>query len=236
MARRPRQRQERETKSIEIKRNVIEQFLMDAKEFIKRNRTFTKYTLIGLACAVVIAIAVPVVVQIVNTGNEKRFEEIVDRLAAIKGPAEQDKMNAVIADLKKFINKTYFGFSHNAAYYVLGNIYYDRRSWAEAKQNLLQFADKEKKSVLAPIALLKAALALEEANDLKGAIELYKRLEEKYADSAVADQIYYNYARACALNRDLAGSRQYYNKVISAYPESSYAQLAKKRLFLLGAM
>ena len=68
----------------------------------------------------------------------------------------------------------------------------------EAKKNLVRFADKEKKSILAPLALLKAALALEEANDLKGAIELYKRLEEKYADSTVADQIFFNAARACA--------------------------------------
>lgn len=236
MTRRSRQRQGQDTKSIEIKRNVIEQSLMDAKELIKKNRKVAIYSLIGLSCAVVIAIAIPVVMQIVNTGNEKRFEEIVDRLAKIKGPAEQDRMNAVIADLKKFIDTTYFGFSHNAAHYVLGNIYYDRRNWAESKRYLLRFADKEKKNVLAPIALLKAALALEEANDLKGAIELYKRLEEKYADSAIADQIYYNYARACALNRDPDGSRQYYNKVISAYPESAYAQMAKKRLFLLGSM
>ena len=38
MARKPRQRQERETKTIEIERNVIEQFLMDAKDFIKNNQ------------------------------------------------------------------------------------------------------------------------------------------------------------------------------------------------------
>ena len=236
MARRPRQRQAQEAKSIEIRRNVIEQFLMDAKEFLKKNRKLALYALIGLGIAIVIAIAIPVVVQIVNTGNEKRFEQIVDRLARIKGPAEQDKMNAVVADLKKFIDTTYFGFSHNAAYYVLGNIYYDRRNWAESKQCLMTFADKEKKNILAPVALLKAALAREEANDVTGASGVYKRLDEKYTDSAVADQIYYNYARACALNKDLEGSRQYYNKVISAYPESQYTQLAKKRLFLLGSM
>ena len=50
---------------------------------------------------------------------------------------------------------------------------------------------RRRKTYLAPLALLKAAFALEEANDLKGAIEVYKRLEDKYADSVVADQIFY---------------------------------------------
>lgn len=236
MARRPRQRLAQETRSIEIKRNVIEQFLMDAKDYIKKNKKLAKYSIIGLCAAVVIAIAIPVVIQIVNTGNEKRFEEIIGRLAKIKGPAEKDKMDVVIADLAKFIDSTYFGFSHNTAYYVLGNIYYDRGSWKESQKYLVRFADSEKKNALAPIALLKAALALEQAKDLKGAIGIYKRLEGTYSDSAVADQIYYNYARACAMNNDLDGSRQYYNKVIAAYPESAFAPLAKKRLFLLGAM
>ena len=235
MARRPRQRQEREVKSIEIKRNVIEQFLMDAKEYIKKNRKFAMYSAIGLLCAVAVLIAVLVAADQINTRNERRFDEIMDRLAKIKGPAQQADMNAVVSDLKQFIDSTYFGFSHNAAYYVLGNIYYDRRNWPEAKRNLVIFADKEKKNVLAPLALLKAALSQEEANNLKGAIELYRQLEDRYADSIIADQLFYNYARACALNGDMVNARNYYNKVISAFPESGYAQQAKKRLFMLGA-
>ena len=235
MARKPRQRQEREVKTIEIKRNVIEQFLMDTKEYLKKNRKFAMYSAIGLLCAVAVLIAVLVAADQINTRNERRFDEIMDRLAKIKGPAQQADMNAVVSDLKQFIDSTYFGFSHNAAYYVLGNIYYDRRNWPEAKLNLVIFADKEKKNVLAPLALLKAALSQEEANNLKGAIELYRQLEDRYADSIIADQLFYNYARACALNGDMVNARNYYNKVISAFPESGYAQQAKKRLFMLGA-
>lgn len=235
MARKPRQRQEREVKTIEIHRNVIERFLMDAKDFIKNNQKLTMYSFIALLGAIVIAVAVLIAVDHVNSVNEQRFDEIMDRLAKIKGPAEEDSMNKVIADLKKHIDSTYFGFSHNAAYYVLGNIYYDRRKWSEAEQNLVTYADKENKNLLAPIALLKAAFSLEEANDLKGAIGVYRRLEEKYADSVVADQVFYNYARVCAMNGDMVNARNYYNKVISTFPDSGYSQQAKKRLFMLGA-
>jgi tetratricopeptide (TPR) repeat protein len=235
MARKPRQRQEREGKSIEIHRNIIEQSLMDTKDFIKNNKKLTMYSLITLLGAVLIAIAALIAVDHVNSVNEQRFDEIMDRLAKIKGPAEEDSMNKVIADLKKHVDSTYFGFSHNAAHYVLGNIYYDRRNWSEAKQNLLAYADKENTNLLAPIALLKAALCLEEAHDLKGAIGVYRRLEEKYADSVVADQVFYNYARVCALNGDMVNARNYYNKVLSTFPDSGYSQQAKKRLFMLGA-
>jgi tetratricopeptide (TPR) repeat protein len=236
MARRPRQRQEREVKTIEIKRNVIERFLMDAKGFIKKNNKFALYSLIRLLGAAVILVGVLVAMDRINAANQQRFDELMDRLGGIKGPTEKAAMDTMITDLKKYRDSTYFGFSHNATYYVLGNIYYDRRDWKEARQNLTTFADKEKKNVLAPLALLKAALALEQANDLKGAIELYRKMEDRYGDSALADQIFYNYARACGLNGDLVNSRMYYNRVISSYPDSQYAQEAKKRLFLLGAL
>ena len=36
------------------------------------------------------------------------------------------------------------------------------------------------------------------------------------------------------MNGDMVNSRNYYNKVISTFPESAYAQQAKKRLFHAG--
>jgi len=100
----------------------------------------------------------------------------------------------------------------------------------------VRYADKAPKTTLAPLALLKAAIALEEANDLKGALEVYKRLEDKYGDSIIADQILYNAARVYAKNKDLVNSRNYYNKVIASFPESAFAEEARKRLFLMGAL
>ena len=78
------------------------------------------------------------------------------------------------------------------------HIYYDQKEYKEAGNYLLRYADKEPKSNLAPLALLKAAIALEEANDLKGALEIYKRLEDKYCGQHHADQIFFNAARVYA--------------------------------------
>ncbi len=78
MARKPRTRPEHETKTIEIERNVIERFLMAAKELVRKEKNIVLYSVIGVAVACVVAIGIIVAVDIVNTRNDKRFEKIMD--------------------------------------------------------------------------------------------------------------------------------------------------------------
>jgi tetratricopeptide (TPR) repeat protein len=236
MARKPRVRPERETKQIEIERNVIEQFLMDAKEFVQKKRSAVIYSFIGILVACVLGIVAVVVVDSVNTKNEKRFEKIMSDYAKYSSVGDAEKIKGVVRELRDFTDSTYFGFPHTAGYYVLGNILFSQKEYREAHKNLVRYAEKAPKTTLAPLALLKAAIALEEANDLKGALEVYKRLEDKYGDSIIADQILYNAGRVYAKNRDLVNSRNYYNKVIASFPESAFAEEARKRLFLMGAL
>ncbi|HOT44941.1 MAG TPA: tetratricopeptide repeat protein [Spirochaetota bacterium] len=236
MARKPRVRPERETKQIEIERNVIEQYLMDAKEFVREKRSLVIYSFLGLLVACVLVIAAVVIVDYVNTKNEKRFEKIMNDYAKYSSAGDAEKVKGVARDLRDFTDSTYFGFPHSAGYYALGNILFGQKEYREAHKYLVRYADKAPKTTLAPLALLKAAIALEEANDLKGALEVYKRLEDKYGDSIIADQIFYNAARVYAKNKDLVNSRNYYNKVIASFPESAFAEQAKKRLFLMGAL
>jgi tetratricopeptide (TPR) repeat protein len=236
MARKPRNRPEREVKKIEIERNVIEQFLMDVKNAVKKNRKLVLYAAAGLLAVFVIIIAAVIAVDTISARDETRFEKIMDNYARYTAVGDSGSINSVKDDLKKFVDSTYFGFAHAMGYYALGNIYFNQKEYLEAKKYLVRFADKEPRTNLAPLALLKAAIALEEANDLKGAMELYRRLEEKYADSLIADQIFFNTARLYGKMKDVINSRKYYNKVISAYPESAFVMQAKKRLFMLGDM
>jgi tetratricopeptide (TPR) repeat protein len=236
MPRKPRVRPEREVKKIEIERNVIEQFLMDLKDQVKKNRKLVVYAIVGLMAIAVIIIAAVITADVVSTRDERRFEKIMDDYARYSATGDGEKIRATIADLKKFIDSTYFGFSHTMAFYALGNIYYGQKEYLEAKKYLVRFADKEPGSHLAPMALMKAAIALEEANDLKSALELYRRLENRYSDSIIADQIYFNTAGLYGKMKDVLNSRKYYNKVISVFPESVFVVQAKKRLFMLGSL
>jgi tetratricopeptide (TPR) repeat protein len=235
MPRKPRVRPEREVRKIEIERNVIEQFLMDVKDVVKKNRKLIVYAVIGLLTVMVIIIAAVVAADIVSTRDERRFEQIMDDYARYSAAGDGEKIKTTIADLKKFIDSTYFGFAHTMASYVLGNAYFNQKEYLEAKKYLVRFADKEPGSNLAPMALMKAAIALEEANDLKSALELYRRLENKYSESIIADQIFFNTAGLYGKMKDVLNSRRYYNKVISGFPESAFVMQAKKRLFMLGS-
>lgn len=236
MARKPRIRPERDSKKIEIERNVIEQFLMNAKEFVQKKRIVVVYSFFGLLGALVVIIAVIIAVDTVDTRNDKQFEKIMDDYTKYSSVGDNERIKGVARELKNFVDSTYFGFSHTMGYYALGNIQYNLKEYREAEKNLLKYASKDPKSNLAPLALLKAAIALEEANDLKGAQEIYKRLEDGYSDSIIADQIFYNAARVYGKMKDLVNSRSYYNKVIASFPDSAFAQQARKRLFMLGAL
>lgn len=221
---------------IEIERNIIERSLMQAKSFVMANRKPVFYTMIGLLSAIVVTIVAIVVVELVLARDQERFEKIMDEYAkyAVAGDAERSR--AAVLDLKKFIDSSYFGFSHNMAFFALGSIHFSGKNYKEADEYLVRFAGKESLTIFAPQALIKAALAREEMGNLKGARELYQLLEEKYGDTVMADQIFFNYGRLCWKMKDVINSRRYYNKVITAFPESSFAVQARKRLFMLGAL
>ncbi|OHD63428.1 MAG: hypothetical protein A2176_01935 [Spirochaetes bacterium RBG_13_51_14] len=234
MARKPRYRQEREAHRIEIHRNVIERFLMDIKDVVRKNRKLVLHSILGLIGAAVIVTAGMIVANGVNARNERRFEKIMNEYARYAGSGDSDKIAGIIDELKNFTDTTYFGFAHSMAYYALGNIYYSRKEYRDARIYLVLYADKQPKTLLSSIALLKAAIALEEAKDLKGSLEIYRRLEQEYSDSLIADQIFYNCARVYGRMNDLFNSRNYYNKVISSFPDSVFVLQAKERLFMLG--
>lgn len=235
MARKPRYRNEQRAGDIQIQRNIIERFLMQVKDFVKKNR---KAVLIGALCflaVIVIVVIGLIVVDGIRSRNEARFEKIVDEYNRIAPSGDSVKVTAVIEDLNGFIESSRIGPGRSLGYYTLGDILYTRKEFKDAARYFILYADGNGATVLAPLALVKAAICLEEADDLKGALEVYRRLEDEYSDSVVADQIYYHFARACELTGDLANAKAHYNKVIKTYPESTFAQRARKRLFMLGA-
>ncbi len=207
---------------------------MQAKAFVAANKKPVLYTMIGLLSAIAVTIAAIVAVELVLARDRERFEKIMDEYAKYSVSGDTERRSTAVRDLKKFIDSSYFGFSHNMAYFVLGNIYFSEKNYKEADAFLVRFADRESSTIFAPQALMKAALSREEAGNLNGARELYRRLEEKYSDTVMADQIYYHYGRLCGRMKDIFNSRMYYNKVITAFPESSFAALARKRLFMQG--
>ncbi|MBN2078159.1 MAG: tetratricopeptide repeat protein [Spirochaetes bacterium] len=235
MARKPRYRTEQGAGDIQIQRNVIERFLMQVKEFVKKNQRAVLIGVLGLLGVIVIVVVGLIVADGIRSRNEARFEKIMDDYNRIAPSGDNKKIEAAVNDLKQFIESSRIGPGRSLGYYALGDILHARKEYKDAARNFILYADCNGKTVLAPLALLKAAISLEEAADLKGALGVYRRLEGRYSDSIVADQIYFHFARVCALTGDLFNAKAHYHKVINTYPESTFAQRARKRLFMLGA-
>ncbi len=235
MARKPRYRPEEGHEQIHIERNVIERFLMLVKDLIRKNRKVFLFCLLGFFMASILFIVGLVVVDGIRTRNEARFEKIVDEYARLGPSGDNEKRGRIVSDLKRFVEASRIGPARGLGYYTLGDILYDRKDYREAARYFTLYADGNSKTVLAPMALMKAAISFEEAGDPKGALAIYKRLDEKYSESIVADQLYYHFARICGMTGDLFNARAYYNKVIASFPESVFAPRARKRLFMLGA-
>ena len=227
-------RRERKTPEIEIERNAIEQFLMDSKRFARENSRKVLYSLVGLFSATVLVIAGFVYVENVTTSEKVRFDKIINAYEKSSRDGDKKKIDESVDELEKFVDSTSFGFAHEMGYYILGNVYFSEKKYKKASKYLQIFADKSSSDLFTSLALLKAAVALEESNDFDGALKLYKELEESFSESLIADQVYYNYARLYGIKKDIYNSKKYYNKVINAYPQSSFAAKARKRLFLLG--
>ena len=128
----------------------------------------------------------------------------------------------------------YWGYVNENGYYIIADLYFSLDMNQEGKDYLLKYVDNSPSPFFASLALLRAGIACEKIGENEEAFKIYKQLEEDYIDTKIADEIYYNLGRIYNKKGDLNKAREYYNKVILMYPMSIHAEMAKKRLLVLG--
>ncbi len=217
---------------IEIHRNVIEQFLMKMRDFIKQNNKRVLYVFSGLILVFVIIVSVFVYIDGSSTDSRVKFEAVVEHYRS--DPMNNDVQLKTINDLNALIEENSFGFARKMSYYVLGNIYFERKDYKSSLKMFNEFADESSSDDLfIPIAKNKAALSLEESGDTDGALKMFLEIEADSADSVIMDQVLYGAGRLYAVKGDTVKAREYFSRVMITYPESSFSSRAKERLFLL---
>ena len=220
-------------KQIEIERNIIEKFLIKIKDLIKNNRKIFLFCVLGIIAIFAIIIVGSIIYENIEGEERISYEKHIDDYNEIMQAGDTDKALGSINQFKDFIDSAQISSTRELGYYSLGNMYYTQKMYKESIEYLRKFLNEASETELTSIALLKVAVATEEMNDYNGALQIYKRLEEEYSDSVIADQIYYHIGRYYANQNDLTNAKRYFIKEISEYPKSQYAFLAKKRLFLL---
>jgi tetratricopeptide (TPR) repeat protein len=222
-----------EKRDIEIRRNIIEKSLMDIKDYLKKNKRLSVYFICACFGIAIFVISTFVYYEKREKNESAKLDEIMDTYNKNK-EAKIESFNQTIEDLKKLIDSSYWGFVNNNGYYIMANLYFSEKMYKDAKEYYIKFVDKKPTSFFAPLALQKAATACEYLNDYEGSFKIYQRLEMDYKDSFIADQTIYNLGRLYQKKGDIFKAREYYNKVLSTYPQSLCSQWSKRGLFLLG--
>ena len=217
---------------IQIERNPIESFLMRVKDFARKNKRQLFILFASVVFALVVAISIFVYLENFSTRNLAKYEEIIEFYR--QNPLDETVKMRTIEELNSIVESTSFGFAPKAANYVLGNIYFEDKKFDESYKHFQAYVKKTSVTdALYPLALNKSAVALEELGKIDEALTVLIKYEEKVKDSVVMDQVLYNIGRLYAVSGDRLKARDYYNKLMLTYPDSSYADRAKERLFLL---
>jgi tetratricopeptide (TPR) repeat protein len=220
--------------SIEIERNPIERFLMKVKQFLLENRQWVIISLIGLAAVIVISIVSFVLVEH-HINKQKTYYGEILMLYAMGNPEDINHVNIAVDELKNLVNSSYFGMTTEMPYFIIGDILYPVKQYKESAENLIKYANMSSSKILASLALQKAAIALEEAGDLDGALVQYKKLLGRYSTSPTYDAFLYNAARVYAMKGDDVNANKYFDEVKANYSQSIFAERARKLQLLLNA-
>lgn len=220
-------------RKIEIKRNIIEKFLMRVKDLFKENKRLVIYSFISAIAVLVLLISGIVYIQNREQKEIKELETIIEKYYSDEGNLEKN-LNKTIDDLNILIKSSLWGYVNRNGYYIIAGIYISQNKDNEGKEYLFKFVNKSPSSYFAPLALHRAGIICEKLNDVTGALQIFNRLEKEYKDCIISDEIYFDLGRMYYKKGDLIKAKEYYNKVIKDYPISIFNSKAKKRLLLLG--
>ncbi len=224
-----------ERRNIQIERNIIENAVMAAKDFLKKHRSKVLYAFLAVVFLFAAAVSAYLYYEHRAKNEMVKFEEIMEQYRSLekKADASPAAFLMTIGEMKNLVESSRWGFVHTMGDYILGGMYLKNKNYDDARRHYLRFADKNPKSDFSILALRNAAVASEYSGNYNEALQTYQKLEELHGNSSYGDQIYYDCARMYQKKGDLFKAKEYFRKVISAHPRSIFALRSRHRLFLL---
>ncbi|GMO63269.1 MAG: hypothetical protein Ta2A_10270 [Treponemataceae bacterium] len=104
--------------------------------------------------------------------------------------------------------------------------------WEDARSAWLTAADLDKKSYMAALSWYNAAVCSEELDDKENAIAYYEKCIATEDFTLLAHAIF-NAGRVKDESGDYKGAAEHYQKLVDAYPESGWTNIAHSRLLSL---
>jgi tetratricopeptide (TPR) repeat protein len=204
---------------------------MEARDVVLRNSRIVAGIVIALFVAVVLVIGGVVYYDSVIRGGSRELGRIMDTYT--ERGATPEARDEAIDSLKKLYDSIPFGFARKMARYYLGNLYYDSEEYDRSIKWFEDFIDSPTKPLFHLLAWQKLALARAEAGEPRKALETLRELNEKFADSIIADQVYFHMGHLHSRLNNSQEARRYFSLVISEYSDSPYAGYSRKMLVLM---
>jgi len=207
---------------------------------------FTKYKVVVLGvliAIVVILVGIGVYSYVSNSNADKSaraMEEVRTKLTAWSAETDQAKKDEsekeIQSDLDAIIKQWPHSFAAQESLYTKSTIATTKKDWPNAEKFAAEAADRLPKTYLAPIALEAAAVAAEEQGSTDKAIEYYNRIVSNYKeDTPNLAHAYFALGRLAESKSDWKTALGCYDKLLSDFPDSDWAKLAKDRVVYLKA-
>ncbi|MDR2629661.1 MAG: tetratricopeptide repeat protein [Spirochaetaceae bacterium] len=208
-------------------------------DFIQNNRKILFTVMLGVIVIFAVLIAAVAIQDTLQTKAIGKVEGLRERYEALRveinEASKEEEVRALEDELKTFASGI-FSYAGARAYSLLGNIYGDKKSWAEAQEAWTNAARKAPKTYLAPVALYNAAVAAEEQGSIEAAIALYTECMD-FSDFPAAHRAQFAIGR-------LEESLNNYDAAIAAYQgvinnwqnEWDWVYLAQSRIIALNIL
>jgi tetratricopeptide (TPR) repeat protein len=230
---------------VESKPKIIVPDKVDEKNFVDNVSDFIgkhKIVFIAAAAAVVAALLFIGIFSIVSNSvansSARAMEQARDKITAYSAESDAAKKanleKALVGDLDAVVKKWPASFSAQEALFSEASLYASKKDWANSEKAALAAAAKLPKTYLAPLAMELAAVAAEEQSKPDVAMDDYSKLIAQYkADAPNLPHAYFSIARIKEGKSDWKGALADYDKLVSTYPDSDWAKLAKDRQIYL---
>ena len=207
------------------------------ENFMMRNR-------IPIICVslAIVAIAFFVCIFIgVNDSQIKKGLAYIDsveydytkNIASIEDTDLADRQTSTLSKLEKYFNKkNVVGVRANM---LAAEIEFSRKNYSEALSYWTKAVDIDKKSYTAYVCYSNMAASYEELNNLQEAATYYAKAAE-YKDNLLVTHLLFNLGRVNESIGNYEEAVEAYQKLVSKYPNDTWAHLAQTRLIELSIL
>lgn len=225
-------------REVTVQRNIIEQTLMNVRDYIRAHRSVAIKVFIGVCLVLVLGIAAIVYADYKIKKDTADFEAVLDEYRTTYTTdvnERNEKFVRTVARLKAITDNSHFGYVHRNGYYIIASLYFNEKDYSNAAR-YYEKASQYASPLFASLALQQAGIASEYLNNIDEALRYYLTCESKYKDGYNIDQILYSIGRMYAQKGEYFKAREYFNKVSTEHPQSFFAKKATQHSMFLGAI